>query len=651
MKISKSRVEKFQAGGGFMSFQPLPIQPPQQQPPMQGGISQGQTEDNGGRILDDETFKSLLGKGVTNDVMAYDQQLQQAEREYARMPDIEKNTARGQRLRMTLRGDLGTINGLMRGKEQFDDSVTRAKDNNSLGEFAVTYRGMVVKDLTTGKLQEVSYDQYAKDLHSGDDRKYQALTNAQLINERENNPNLVGDTKSFEALNTGVGMSKVKDEVLQVLTAISSSGDKTTRNQYLNIQNQQAAQGAQKLLGNAINGVYDVTSTDGDTNNSQQVKAAMQSMWTNLSTNAKSVLRARAATMGAQGDDIEKQAQANAMSLLSSKQSDVQEHSLDSKYDNDMTIAQKGGRETEGLGPMEALISDSGMHNAVVINPGGSQQFTTMGTTVPGFFQDGKPTGMTSITNIGLIKGLTDPNSVYIGDQKIDPNKLDAVVYDGGKVSKIPMPYTTGANGATAPDLDMFSRLSKAKQEVAALPASAQTTAVKESIYAKNSIPTDGKGGYAIPEKNFLTFLGYTNERALDKGGDANSPTLTNESQTDDKKTVEAMYKSQYLYNGKDSNSGTEADRPDYQRHLNPMTWLANPNVLKGMVYIPVTNDNAGARAIDGNSLTIPKSETNPNYYNQQNAQNIAPPTMMQNLQPNTAYSIDNLNSGALTQK
>ncbi len=639
MTISKDRIEKFQAGGGFMSFQPIPMTPPAPMQPVQTGPAQ--VDDNSGRILDDETFKSLLGKGVTNDVMQYQDQLQQASREYSRMTDIERNTARGLRLRSTLKGDIGTLTGLMRSREQFDTARDTATKNGSLGELAVTPRGMLVKDMTNGRLQEVGFDDYAKDLRSGDQRKYQALTNADVITERENNPSLVGDTKTINTLNESMGMDKIKDEIYKSLATISSNSQKVTGNKYLDVQNAKVAQAAQDLLGNAQQGVYDINSMESDSNNKAQLKMAMDTMWTDLSASAKSLLRARAVQQGAEGDDIEKLARQNAIMLMAPKESDDHQKSTISTYNHDMTVDKKGLGGLEAIGANEALISDDGTHMPITLNAGNSQKFVTYGTQIPGFFNQGKPVGKTSITNIDVVTGLGDLNSVYFGDLKVSKSKLDGIIYDGGKVAKVPVPYTTDKNGGIAPDLDMFNRMNKAKQELATIPPQSQTATVKESIYEKNNIPTDGQGNYTVPEKNFLMFSATANDKTVD-GNAGTSNLVTNLSDGPDRRNAEYNYKQAYVYGGKEPVSANDLNRPEYSSRM--LNLFPHPDVIQGMVFIPVTNDNIGARIIDGNSPNVNKFTTTTDYYNSSNMQNVDPPNMME--RPNQvvpAYTLDAL--------
>lgn len=621
MRINKDRVEKFQAGGGFMSFQPLPMVPTQQQQPMQAAAPTG-AEDNGGRILDDDTFKALLGKGVTNDVMQYSAQLQQAEREYGRMSDIERNTSRGLRLRATLKGDIGTITGLMRAREQFDKARDSATVNESMGDLAVTNRGMLVKDMTTGRLQEVGYDDYAKDMRAGESRKYQALTNAQLLAERENNPSLVGDTQTLTALSNSVGMTKVKDEIYKALTSISSNSEKQTGNEYLDVQNEKMAAGVASLIGNAQQGVYDINSMESETDNKQQVAMAMRGLWDNLSGSAKSLLRARAVQDGVQGDDIEKLAKQNAIELLAPKESVQHEKSLVSTYNHDMTLDKRGMGGLAPIGANEALISKDAVHVPIQLNVGNNQKFTTFGAQIPGFFNQGKPVGQTSITNIDIVRGIGDMNSVYFGDQKVDKSKLDSVIYDGGKVVTVPIPYTTGPNGEIKPDLDLFSRLSKAKQELATIPIQAQSRTVKETIYHKNDIPTNEKGDDSVPQKNFLMFNATGNETTINGN---KSDLITNLSQGPNKKDAEYNYKQTYVYGGKDPKSENDRQRPEYKSHIfKPNSWV-DPDVIQSMVFIHVIDDNQGARLLDGNSPSVNKFTTTTDFYHNVNMQNVDP--------------------------
>ena len=314
-------IKKYQGGGGI-SYRPLPfLQGAQQE---QSPQSQQQQQQEVG--IDKDITKELLGKGVTNDIIAYSDMVNNAYTEYSTLDPIMRNSAYGRKLRNIMKGDIGTLGMLVRNKELLDTAAQQAVSNKAMDEVAITSFGVVVQDLESGHLKEVSHEDFANIINSKD-RKYRALTNAELLTQREYNKNLVGDVTSINALNSSIGMPVVKDEIWKVLQYVESN--KT--------ENKQAASMAKALSDakeNANKGIFDVEQMEVIESNKQQLEQAIESTWVNLSENSKSLLKTRAAMMGATGSQIDKVAKEFMISLLSPKQSTKIEKSTSEKFDS-----------------------------------------------------------------------------------------------------------------------------------------------------------------------------------------------------------------------------------------------------------------------------------------------------------------------------
>ena len=205
----KINIQKLQAGG-YVTYQPVSTAAitPQQAPQAQSN-SVGQSEtDTPETYLDPAIMRRMLGKGITTDTMQYSQELQSAYQQYQYMNDFQKNSYQGRQIRMMLKGDLGQLNALVRSKQDFDNSIEVAKSNNALDELAATNSGMIVRDNDSGKITQVGFAEYAKNKN-----KYNALTNAQLAEQREYNQSLSGNSGVFSVLSGAVGMPKIQEEV------------------------------------------------------------------------------------------------------------------------------------------------------------------------------------------------------------------------------------------------------------------------------------------------------------------------------------------------------------------------------------------------------------------------------------------------------
>jgi len=606
MKINESRINKYQAGG-FMSYQPIPVVPEAASQPMEqtAPADAGQAAADG--LLDPDIFKKMIGEGISNDVVAFQDTLTNAQAQYANMSEFERNGAKGKKLRGMMKGDLASLNMLFRNKKQFDDLITNVKSNAAAGELAVTTRGMIVKDMKTGRVGEVSHEDYAKDIKAGEARKYQALTNAELINEREYNKNLVGDEKSFEALNTAIGMTKIKDEVFQILSHVQASSSKVTGNKYLDATNEKLAKGYEKIVGMAQEGVYDITQMQSSEGNSEALKLAAKTMWTNLSENSRSVLKARAVARGADPAKIEEEALSFAISLLAPSEYHKTEQSTMIGYDKEATEARTGkvtGAKEAEVGYWQGINNSMGAMLPVTINEGSSYQFKALGSQAGGFMKDSNtPYGTTTVGNITQLSAVGDTNSVSFGGEILDKSVLDSLVYTNSKVINVDLPFVT-EGGKVKPDLEMAKRLGEVDTKVKAL-GSAATAAARESIYRSNGIPTDGRGNYTIQKKAFMTFEALGNDRTIKN---ADPRFVTNTSNSKDADAIKQLYENTYVYDGKPTTKANKIDRPDWNPDTFNLTAWGAPNVLKSTVYIPISNDKEGARHVDGQGIEVPKS-------------------------------------------
>ncbi len=601
MKINESKITKLQAGG-FMTYQPLPIAPESPQQVTAPGAEmpvEGQ-----GQILDPDIFKKMIGEGISNDVMAFQQELEGAYSAYNSMSAFEKNTAKGQKLRSVLKGDLSSLNTLVRNKKQFDDLITNVKSQAAAGELAVTSRGMIVKDIKTGKVGEVDHEDYAKDLLAGEGRQYKALTNAELINEREYNKNLVNDDKSFEALNSAVGMTKIKDEVFQILSHVQSTSSKVTGNKYVDATGQKLSKGFEELIGMAQEGVYDIRQMKSSDSNSEQLKLAASAMWNNLSENSRSVLKARAASRGVAPDKINEEALSYAVSLLALNESHKTETSTDIKWDENLTKEKTGKSGADGktgdYGYWSSVANSTSPKKDIVINAGTNYEYKAFASQTGGFMKDGNtPYGATTLSNITQLPGVADLNSVSFAGQIMDPSTLDAIVYTPSNITNLEMPFIN-EGGKIKPDFEMARQVGEADTQIRKLGGAATATA-RESIYRKHNVPTNGRGEANVVMQKFTSFPALANDRAIKN---ADPRFYTNASNSKDADAIAQLYERTYLYNGQATTKANKIDRPDWEgAHI----WQGKADVLKAMVYIPLTGNPEAARFVDGQKVDVPK--------------------------------------------
>lgn len=476
MKVNE--ITKYQAGG-YIAYQPLPIIP-QGQPAAAPQQMEGTDKKEDAPYLDKSTLNKMIGDGITTDVMAYSEQMNAAAEQYARMNDFQKNSYKGKQLRSMLKGDLGQLNALVRGKKTLDESINNAKSNNALEELAVTSDGMVVRDESTGKITTVSFAQFAAD-NNKKDKKFSALTNAQLAEEREFNKQLIGNSGVYSILNYGKGIDKVKEEVLKTVQNLGSSSRSVSNGSF----EPSDREDVQQLIAAAKNGSFKTKSGQSESTNSPQIQKAKMAMWMNLSSNAKSVLRARAAQEVTSPGEIEKYAMTMAASLLDP----MEDVSTSKMYDESLRAGAAGKGANGGNEPMTEFgavqAAFNGRSNAVPLSQIGDAGVKIEGRAYalpPSVYTDSQNKRV-SLQNAGGLNQIATLSQAFVGNgDKVRPQ--DTIITGDAYYTELPV--KRGENGQMAIDEEGSKRWAAYQDELSRIPASQQTALKKSELKQKH---------------------------------------------------------------------------------------------------------------------------------------------------------------------
>ena len=133
---------------GFLDYVPYVSQTPVQ--PTVSTSTKGNTTSQAESVLSDDMIKALLGKGLTNDVNAFLQDVQ------SMFSGIEMQNPFGSSinshsLAMKQMALIAKINQIQNNKAAFDKSVDKARETGALDEIAVTSYGRILaRDAKTG---------------------------------------------------------------------------------------------------------------------------------------------------------------------------------------------------------------------------------------------------------------------------------------------------------------------------------------------------------------------------------------------------------------------------------------------------------------------------------------------------------------------
>ena len=303
------KINKYQTGGLIavqsLPFQSYPTSSGSQEASSKSSKSDSSNEDT---KLADALLKEMVGKAITNDVMKYKDDIDTAFQKYASMGDLERNSFEGRKLKDFISGrDFSQINRLQRSKELFDSSIKIVNENKSYDEIAITTNGIIALNQENGNIENISIKDYSQDVNEGAN-KYKALTNSELINLREVDPRFTNNNNIFSYLQMSKGMPVIKNEIDQYLSNVGKSVESSTTNEFVKGNNKKILNSVAEIQKEASDDIFDVQTMVKKSTNDNQLKMALEAIWSNLSDGSKQVLKARAAKSGVAPDQVDKTA-------------------------------------------------------------------------------------------------------------------------------------------------------------------------------------------------------------------------------------------------------------------------------------------------------------------------------------------------------
>lgn len=457
------KIRRFQFGGvavesvpGISTYQPIQLSPREQKfTPDYSKLLVAAPKAPEAPSMDKETLKGLVGKGHTNDVNAIVGRAEQAEALLKQKMSFDPyylKTAEGKALLQQMTLSQTNINKMLQYKENTNKAEDLMMKNEGGSSFATTSDGNFLVKGERG-IQAVRPQDYFSNKQN-----YQLLTNAQIREMRDRDPNMTLSDISPYITNT-VGQSKVDDYMKNQFINLGHSSNEGEREL---IGNLQRFGSKEELLGF-------IKSSGGNKNNAMQVKSALDAMLKGMPSYIKNTLYSQAA----QQANTAEQAQENMYSFLWNYANKMRVNETKSsqtlQYNEGMNKAHGIGADKTklvdngdffmkwmgdtGLAPINKVTIGDGKYE---LNLGGSYFNTT------GWTKDGKPTTITSDKSLlqGLRTQLQDKN-VYTADGKPIPEDLVRnMILAKDKKAVIVHTYPADSNGNPLP-LEVVQRLEK----------------------------------------------------------------------------------------------------------------------------------------------------------------------------------------------
>lgn len=541
----------------------------------------------------DKIIDMVKSEGIDSDVNAF---LNQVERTLNLANDpTGQNLSMKEILQLARAASSVKTNYLM-----FKDAQKALDAEDAWGDVATDSRGYIYTwNQESNKIEKVSPSAY-------DAEKQLALTNQDLLNFRWNNTDTKYDTSIITDVSKSVGMKTISTYLVDLIKKFEQSevtgyGSKT---------NSEIASGLKVLVdhldvnGNTIgdlitagpDGLYKLTqkSTVKDTNIAKAVSYLIQS----LNNDMKHALVAKAAVEGYTPE-------AYLVELL-----DIYTgRSIVADYDATTSRAANGGEGGSSGSKIQQTLAETYVtgSNAVPmqlipISPSGSRVTlyapaqNVQSVRLDRSGQPGQPMPISNLRTIiqdsYAIGNIINRGTAVFGDQLINENQLNGLVYTGTDMYRVILPYKVVDGRHVVPDFELQNKLNDIVENGKSQGDDVSTInrflnqACPGARYNPQTeiieLPNNRK-------HTFLTFGAQAASNYVDFDTNSEYITKANNSNVD-------VYKNavQYGYatHGKNDKKSTEAS--GIGPAVDPFSWGTSGKIYEGMVYLPISNDLAG---------------------------------------------------------
>lgn len=457
------KIRRFQFGGvavesvpGISTYQPIQLSPREQKfTPDYSKLLVAAPKAPEAPSMDKEALKGLVGKGHTNDVNAIVGRAEQAEALLKQKMSFDPyylKTAEGKALLQQMTLSQTDINKMLQYKENTNKAEDLMMKNEGGSSFATTSDGNFLVRGEKG-IQVVRPQDYFSNKQN-----YQLLTNAQIREMRDRDPNMTLSDISPYITNT-VGQSKVDDYMKNQFINLGHSSNEGEREL---IGNLQRFGSKEELLGF-------IKSSGSNKNNAMQVKSALDAMLKGMPSYIKNTLYSQAA----QQANTAEQAQENMYSFLWNYANKMRVNETKSsqtlQYNEGMNKAHGIGADKtklvdngdffmkwmgdKGLAPIQDVEIGNGQFK---IKLGGSYYNTTEWT------KGDKPALITSDKSLiqGIRSQLKDKTLRTADGKPIPEDLVQNMIMAGDKKAVIIHTYPTDDNRNPLP-LEVVQRMEK----------------------------------------------------------------------------------------------------------------------------------------------------------------------------------------------
>lgn len=359
-------------------------------------------------------------------------------------------------------------------RKEYDSALETVKANGGLNEVAITTTGNIVVQDTEGDIKQVSTDDY---LNNRD--KYFALKNSDLLYLRAHSDAMANKNDIFNTVKNGIGISTINKLIQGAIGKLGTMS--ISKESYSYKKENQILQGME-YINNIVNEGADLSrmGLDGvyktgllNKNQYQSAKAAIQYIYDTLDPNAITLLEVKSGNT-----DNPKKGALDLITQLVSSQLDTTIETTQN-YEEKLSNTMSGGSGSDGgnarndLKQLDAIVNgQSTVQRDYTLNPNSNYRFSTIANwwAEPQSVKTGEGLGMNTLDAILKEAGYGSAvmqNSIYFGDNKVDPTSFSKLIYDNSEgVAQVWLPYVDTPNGGIAPNLSIVSVIEKVEDDL-----------------------------------------------------------------------------------------------------------------------------------------------------------------------------------------
>lgn len=417
-------------------------------------------------------------------------------------------------------------------KNEYEEAYKRATENDGLSEIGIASDGrhVYVRDINDSKIKAVNVADFMKN-----QRKYQAITNGELLQIRANSPQMAFNNDILRVVENGIGMEKVQSMLKSQLVDLGKSKREGTIRAY--VDDQRVIDGLEVIKELQQAGVPASVNLDGlyegdfiTESQKKQAEAVTMYLYKTLPKNAQTLLQIRSGNVK---NPIQGACEL-IFELVNATTSDTITGKLEYKgaYNRDGTKDSSSGTKDDSIdsNPYISMIREQGGQEnvpCVILTAGGTTGMRFYGTRYSQLPRVNNDMSIDMLLSTGLQGIVQSRDGITFGDQEIGSDKLRDVLYDnqGGVVATLPCKINK--NGNKVVNLEVLDKYSKVQEDLKgkhftseqeyqrAMAESLKRHQLDELIDASTGLPDYRQF------TQFLVVAGYTTDKNIDINKDS----------------------------------------------------------------------------------------------------------------------------------